>query len=320
MEAVLNALSAARENPDSPDALKLLKAAIGSKVSVVAAKAAKLAGEWRKEEVIPDLAAAFDRFMKDPHKSDKGCRASIEIVNALYAMDYGGSEIYLKGIRHIQMEGAYGPPVDNAVPLRAVSALGLVQTRYPDAMEEVVRLLVDKEVGARIGAVRAIASAGDPAAPLLLRLKVLLGDPEAEVLGECFAALLAIAPAKSMPFVELYLRGDEAVSEAAMLALGATRREDAFIVLKQAWERGVAADLRRTLLLSIATLRLQDAFDFLLGLIADGPEQAAAGAITSLALYRGDEKIQLAVEAAVSSRGGQTLVETFRNEFGRAAI
>ncbi len=312
MEAALDAISALRANPDQPDGGKQLKAAIGSKISVVVSKAAKLAGELRKEELIPELAAAFERFMKEPHKYDKGCRALIEIVTALYTMDYPGHEVYLKGIRHVQMEGAYGPPVDNAVPLRAVSALGLAQSRYPDAMEELVRLLADKELGARIGAVRAIASAGEPASPLLLRLKVLTGDAEAEVLGECFSGLLTLAPAKSLPFVAGYLEGDEAVSEAAMLALGATRGADAFEVLKQAWERPLSTELRKTLLLSIATLRLQEALDFLLSMIAEGPQQAAADAIAALALYRDDNKIRTGVETAVSSRGGRALMEAFR--------
>jgi HEAT repeat protein len=312
VEAALDAISALRANPDQPDALKQLRAAIGSKISVVASKAAKLACELRKEELVPDLVSAFERFMKEPHKSDKGCRALNEIATALYAMDYAGHEVYLKGIRHVQTEGAYGPPVDNAVPLRAVSALGLVQSRYPDAMEELVRLVADKELGARIGAVRAIASAGDPASPLLLRLKALIGDSEAEVLGECFLGLLSLAPAKSLAFVAAYLGGDEAVSEAAMLALGATRRADAFEVLRQAWEKPLSTELRKTLLLSIATLRLQEALDFLFSMITDGPQQAAADAITALGLYREDSKIRTAVETAVSSRGGQPLTEAFR--------
>jgi HEAT repeat protein len=316
VEAALDSLSALKANPDRPDAQNQLKRALGSKVSVVVSKAAKLAGELGKEELVPDLVAAFDRFMKDPHKYDKGCRALIEIASALYAMDYAGHEVYLRGIRHVQIEGSFGPPVDNAVPLRAVSALGLVHSRYLDAMEELVRLLADKEVGARIGAVRAIASAGEPASPLLLRLKVLTGDLDADVLGECFSGLLSIAPAKSLPFVAAYLEADEAVSEAAMLAIGATRRADAFDVLKQAWERPLSVALRKTLLLSIATLRLQEALDFLLSTIAEGPQQAAADAISALGLYRGDAKIRMAAEAAVSSRGGKTLSETFRAEFG----
>jgi hypothetical protein len=316
VEGALNALSALKANPDQPDAVKQLKAAISSKISVVACKAAKLAGELHNEDLIPDLVAAFDCFMKEPQKYDKGCRALIEITTALYTMDYPGHEVYLKGIRHVQMEGAYGPPVDNAVPLRAVSALGLAQSRYPDVMEELVRLLADKELGARVGAVRAIASAGEPASPLLLRLKVLTGDREAEVLGECFSGLLTLAPSKSLPFVAAYLDGDEAVeeavSEAAMLALGATRRADAFEVLKQAWGRPLSTVLRKTLLLSIATLRLQEALDFLLSTITEGPQQAAADAIAALGLYRDDAKIRAAVEAAVSSRGGRPLMEAFR--------
>jgi hypothetical protein len=82
--------------------------------------------------------------------------------------------------------------------------------------------------------------------------------------------------------------------------------------LRQAWEKPLSTELRKTLLLSIATLRLQEALDFLFSMITDGPQQAAADAITALGLYREDSKIRTAVETAVSSRGGQPLTEAFR--------
>src|SRR2546426_7821857 len=52
--------------------------------------------------------------------------------------------IYLTGIRHIQMEGSYGPPIDTAAALRSASAMALVHMHYPDAVLHVVTLLVDR--------------------------------------------------------------------------------------------------------------------------------------------------------------------------------
>jgi hypothetical protein len=84
-----------------------------------------------------------------------------------------------------------------------------------------VNLLADKEVPARVGAIRGIADSGDIAGALLLRLKALVGDKEDEVIGECFAGLLRLAPAPSVEFVAGFLKSaSEEIRERAALALG----------------------------------------------------------------------------------------------------
>ena len=150
--------------------------------NLVVAKAAKVAGELRIEALVPNLAAAFERLMADPAKLDKGCAAATAIVEALYVMDYDQSDVYLRGGRHVQMEGSFGPPVDAAAQLRGDCALGLVRTRHPDALFEVVRLLADKEPQARIGAARALGLAGETG-ELVLLLKTLTGDRELDVVA-----------------------------------------------------------------------------------------------------------------------------------------
>ena len=81
-------------------------------------------------------------------------------------------------------------------------------------------LLADPEIAARAGAVRALGESGQSEAMLLLRLKALLGDDE-EIMGECFAALLRLAPAPSLEFVADFLHSSsDEVAERAALALG----------------------------------------------------------------------------------------------------
>src|SRR5438093_736437 len=78
----------------------------------------------------------------------------------------------------------------------------------------------------------AVGAAGRADGIPLLRYKALVGDADPQVLTECFAALLALAPSDSLAFVAPFLRhGDEAVSESAALALGQSRLEGAFPIL-----------------------------------------------------------------------------------------
>ena len=224
------------------------------------------------------------------------------IVVALYAMEYDSADVYLKGVRHIQMESAYGPPVDAAAQLRGDSALGLVGTRHPDALFEVVRLLADKEPRARMGAARAIGSLVGEAGELLLQ--VLTGDSEPDVLGECFSGMLASGSERSLRFVRAYLdHEDRAIAEAAILALGASRLPGAIDALRKKWGRTVQGPIRKTLLLALATARQDAALEFLLSLVAEGDSRVASEVVTALRTYRNEERVRKALEEALEKRG-----------------
>src|SRR5271169_2925759 len=129
-------------------------------------------------------------FRADAQRLDKGCAAITEIVGTLYELDCDEPGPYLAGLKHLQMEASFGPPVDEAAKLRALSAQGLLGAHYPDAPAEVVPLLVDREPLSRIAAIRAPAVNGGEAGVLLLRVIVLTGNAETEVMGECCARLL----------------------------------------------------------------------------------------------------------------------------------
>jgi HEAT repeat protein len=192
--------------------------------------------------------------------------------------------------------------VDSAAEVRALGAMGLAQTDYTEALEEIVPLLLDPERDARIGAVRALAASGLPGGALLLRLKALSAD-EPEVLGECFAALLRAEPAKSLEFVAKFLdHHDEAIAEAAALALGDSRLESAFTPLRDASQSLRARPLRRTLLLAIALLRRENALDYLLEVVQTGENQISADAVDALAMYKDDPNLQARLDRARQAR------------------
>jgi len=316
IEEALNALSELRHRPDSESLAGELRSFLESKSNLVIAKAAKTAGELRVSDLTEDLAAAFHRLMANPAKLDKGCAAVTAIVGALYAMDYESPDVYRRGVRHVQLEASFGPPVDAAAQLRSDCALGLVGTRHPDALFEVVRLLVDKEPRVRTGAARALGTVVGETPELLLALKVLTGDADSDVLAECFSGLLASGAERSLTFVASYLDdADEAIVEAAVLALGASRLPRAIEALKDKWNRTVQSPLRKTLLLAFATARQDSALGFLLSLVAAADARVALEAILALRTCRNDERVRKSLEEAVRQRGDGRLTEAFRAEF-----
>jgi len=317
LEQRLATLNELREDPTSDRAIKELRSALSAKSNYVVAKAAKIVGESEIGDLESELASAFGRFMKDAVKTDPGCRAKTAIADALYRIGCRDEELLLQGIRHVQMEPVYGGSVDTATELRSVCALGLVRMNYREVMIELAHLLADGEQVARVGAARALGYAEREDAVPLLRFKVLIGDREPQVLSECFIALLKIAPQSSLPFVAEFLdHRDQTVTEAAAMALGESRREEAFEILKSWWERTHYADLRRTALVAIAVLRQEQATRFLLELIAKERTLVAREAISALGMYRYDEKMRQEVAQAVEGRKDASLMRAVEEVFG----
>ena len=315
-DAALRAIRAIRDAPERYDLKRDLGPFLRHKSNHVASAAASTAERLEAGALAQDLVDAFLEVMKDPAKRDPGCEALIAIAKALVTLDEPAAKAYFAGVHHVQMEGSFGPPIDAAAPLRGLCAQGLARMGHPDALLECVNLLADKEVPARLGAIRAIADSGDIAGALLLRLKALVGDKEDEVIGECFAGLLRLAPAPSLDFVAGFLKSaSEEIRERAALALGESHLAAAFPVLRDAWVETAQAARRRTLLLSIAMLRLDEAVEFLLTRVAEDREAAAADALAALALYGRDESVRKRVEEIVGKRASVALKTVFDREF-----
>jgi hypothetical protein len=318
-EDALAAIHAIRQSPENYDLTRDLAPFLRHKSNHAVAAAAGAAEHLEASGLAPDLVHAFERLMRDPAKLDQGCKATTAIVQALIQLEDPAAKVYFAGIRHVQKEGSYGPPVDVAAPLRGLCARGLARMGHPDALLECVTLLADPEVTARTGAIRAIADSGRPDGVLLLRLKALLGDTEIEVTGECFGALLSLDPAGSVEFVAKFLDSRlEGIGEQAALALGESHQPAAFEVLRDAWERGGLGEQRRTLLVAIAMLRIDEALEFLLSRLAEESGPVAADALAGLAFYARDEAVLTRVEQIIRQRGDGALEAVFAREFARA--
>jgi HEAT repeat protein len=318
LEDTLAALNRLRDDPSSDAALAQLRQVLKGKSSHATAKAAQIAGESEISALAPDLLAAFEQFMVNPGKSDPNCHAKAAIADALYRMGCEAETVFLRGIRHRQMEPVYGGRIDTAPDLRAACALGLVRMNHPQALVELADLLADPEPRVRAAAAQAVAYHGSDHGVPLLRLKVLSGDEDATVISECLAALLRLAPASSLAFAARLLDAAEpSISEAAALALGGSRLPAAFDVLHQWWDRITDITLRRTALLAIAMLRRDQALDFLIGLINEANGPTAREAIAALAVYRHDDTVRQRVEACVTQRTDVDLRKAFAEAFWR---
>ena len=299
-----------RDDPSSAGSREELRQALSREGAPAAAKAATIAAEAGLVDLAPELVAAFRRFLTGLPRSDPGCAAKTAIVEALLRLDHEDEEVLAVGIRHVQREPVLGGQVDTAPPLRAVCARGLARTSGPDVLVALAELLADPEAPARAAAAHAIGNHGAAAGVPLLRHKVRAGDEEPRVTTECLVSLLHLDPEGSLPFVSALLeeaplpgRGGRDLSECAADALGESHLEGAFPVLRDWLPRARACGLGPVALRALATLRRDEAFDFLLELVRNAEEPAACDAIAALA-GQCDEALRVRLRGAAASRPG----------------
>jgi len=110
-------------------ALEPLRKALTHRNNYVVAKAADVVRELALAELVPQLLVAFDHFFTDPVKTDPQCWAKNALSRALAAFEYHAAAVFLRGMRHIQLEPVWGGRSDTAGTLRGTCALALVQCR-----------------------------------------------------------------------------------------------------------------------------------------------------------------------------------------------
>jgi HEAT repeat protein len=268
-EAQIATLDALREAPQESRTEPLRKA-LAHRNNFVVAKAADLAREFGLTDMTPELLKAFNRFFENPEKSDPQCWAKNAISRTLAAFEIQEPEIFLRGMRHIQLEPVWGGRSDTAGTLRATCALALVQCRRltnDQLLAHLVDLLADKEKTVRAEVARAVEQVGSPSASLLLRLRAALANDEPEVLGACYSGILRLEGVSSIPWISRFLTtGDDAAGEAA-LAIAATHSPQAFDALQKSLDTAHDPWFRSVLLSAIALTRQDAAMEFLLELV-----------------------------------------------------
>jgi len=317
VEEELERMTALREAPPA-EAVPALRKALGDRVNVIAAKAAKIAAERQFRELVPDLLRAFDRLFEKAVERDPQCWGKNAIAAALKDLEHSESEPYLRGMQHVQMEAVWGGQADTAETLRGTCLLALVacpDLERGEALRCFVSALTEKAQTIRREAARALGQmAGDEGA-LVLRLKARMGDKEPEVLGQVFDSLLAIEGARALSFLREFLAtGTAAVREEAALALGSSRLPGAVELLQEAWEAARDPEFREVLLRAISASRQEPAIEWLLGLVKRGRLRDAIAALRALALHRESEEIRKLVAVASQSREAE-IQEEYRKMF-----
>ncbi len=260
-----------------------LRKALENRNNFVVAKAAdlirQLNAESARDQFLPTLLLAFDRFFENPVKTDPQCWAKNSISRTLAAFEHQDAAVFLRGMHHIQPEPVWGGSSDTAGTLRATCALALVQCRSlaeSELLAHLVDLFADKDKSVRAEVARAIEQMGSSSAALLLRLRAALASDEPEVLGACYSGILRIEGVSAIPWIGKFLAGaDDAAAEAA-LALAGTRSPQAFALLRQSFDAQSDPWFLSVLLSAIALTRQDAAVEFLLDLVRTESLQAEA--------------------------------------------
>ena len=303
-EDKIEALRQCVEYSEKHQALNCLRKALKEKSNFLVAKAAQWTAEQLAYDLLPDLTAAFNRFLQDGPNTDKTCAAKRALARALYDLEYDNAAFYRNYLHYSQMEPVWGGAVDTAVDVRCTCSLGLVASNDPRAALYVLELLHDPEPRARLGAVKAVELLQSFQAEIVLRHKILQGDAEPEVMAQCFSSLVKAAAEESLEFISRFLDSEhEVLRESAALALGESRLGEALDRLIEVCDGLSGPDpLTASFFRAIALQRNDKAFEYLLNKTADAPENQAVQAAIALSMYNYNQDLEQKVRAIAKRR------------------
>lgn len=311
----LAALRELRGRTLSPEHKAEVQKRIGDRSNLVVAAAATIAGDHALTELSKDLEAAFERFLVNPLKDDKLCRAKVAVVQALDKMEHQDTEVFRRAARHVQLEPIWGGTEDSAPPLRAAALVALARAEGHRSLPLLADALADPAKEVRMAAASALGAVGTESAGLILRLKVRVGDKDPDVLSECLGGLLTVDPHENLALVTEFLEPiHPAACEAAALALGRSRLPEALEPLKACWPRCVFPELRQQVLLAIAILRRPAAVDYLMELVASESEPTALAALSALQIFKSDPRVRERIARLVQERGSLKIQACFERD------
>jgi HEAT repeat protein len=318
----LAALDALRSEPATVAGERLGKA-LKDRNNYLVARAASLCAGLHLDGLIPDLLTAFERFFQDPVKSDPQCLAKNAIAAALRDLAYHVGDPYVRGIGHVQFEPTWGGRADTAATLRGTCALALSECPLDDLeiLTYLADALADPDRSVRVDAARAIEQLNRTEGALLLRLKLLLGDVDPTVMGQCFESMLSLAPDGGLSFVSRFLKSESAdVQLEAASALAQCRDPHAISILREFWQDPLLpTDLRQALLINLGASPQREATDLLLEVVSREPMALASTAIKALATSRYRAEIRPILESSLAERDSSALQSLFTEAFAPVA-
>lgn len=292
-------LARLRADPDA----QALETALASKHARVVAAAAGLIKARTLDGHAGALQQAYARFLADPVKRDPGCRAKLAVLEALDFTETRDEDPFVAATSLVQLEAAWGPPVDTAAPCRARAILALSRLGHADVVVLGGLLLADPEVTVRSAAADALAHSGVRHAAGVLLHKLAVGDEDPLVLLACMSGVLTLAPEVALRrLVPLLTGADTQARELAALCLGQSTRPDAAEALLTAAGECVLAQERGVLLSALGLHRSDRALEALVGFITSGSETDAKAAVRALAPRRFEPSLRARVQQAVDER------------------
>jgi HEAT repeat protein len=305
----------------SNDAAGAIRPGLESRHAVVVARGAVLARELDLRELDTSLVAAYETIAQDPESFDPVCAAMKEIVATLFEFGTEAPGVFLHAVKHVQQAGWDNQDV--AAPLRGLAIQALVKIEHPAALTVATDILVDglpasserdDGMAARVGAAKALRTLGSEASAHVLRLKVTTPDPSAEVYGECFAAMLEYSPAWLDAVGAFLVSQNDVLASMAALVIGETRPAGALEFLAGAWEAQSNPDVREALLSAIASLRSDEAVEFLVQLVG-GESISALQAMSCLTLFAANQTVVSRVRTVAKSNKRREVAAMFERLF-----
>ena len=294
---------------------RLLLTALKDKVNYVATLAAESLGSIASEATASAMHDHFQWLMEDGARRDGGCHIRAHLAFGFGRLEYRpAGDALLAGIKTVQIEAVGGVAFDVAAHLRANCALALAQIGVWESVRDIALLLFDdRTVGSfsysdpltkiepRKAAAQALARLGNSAGLLPLAIKLTFPDNEVpEVLQECMQAVVELEDGRAMELLTPYLEhSDSMLGAFAALMIARTRDPNAAKLLQSA-ALSMQGDSLRSILLSLSTLRTDDALTALHELAADGRDDLRLATVEILATLTDDDSRALLQKMAKS--------------------
>jgi hypothetical protein len=283
-DATREALDALRPFKEREGGEDLLYKSLRQRSNHVVALAADIVGARQDKAFEPALVQAWHRLRRKLHQSDPGCTGQVGVLQALEKLRSHEEDIFRAAAAHVQLEPAWGPPVDTATTLRCLGMLGVLRIGPLDTFTVLGQGLLDGNPRVREEACRAIGMYGHSHGVALIRL-LLATEKDAGVFFGGVSALLHLDLELGLSECSAWLQDRHPFLPEVMLALGESRHPKVLPILQDVLLRFGDPEA----LTAAGLMRSEPARDWLLQVLASHGERQAMAAIEALKVYRFQE-------------------------------
>lgn len=230
------------------------------------------------------LLQAWHRLRRKLHQNDPGCTGQVGVLQALESLRSHEEEVFRAAAVHVQLEPAWGPPVDTATTLRCIGMFGVLRIGPLDTFTVLGQGLLDGHPRVREEACRALGIYGHSHGVALIRL-LLASEKDPEVFFGGVRGLLHLDLEEGLSDCRRLLKERHPFLPEVLLAMGESRSPEVLPLLQDVLLRfGEPAALT-----AAGLMRHDAARDWLLDVLATQGEPQASAALEALKVYRFQE-------------------------------